>query len=338
MAKRPAQGRGSGGRVTPKARPPGGSVPRPSGRGRVTDTPARPPAGAPEDPAPRRRSLTVAGLLNPGRAAGVPPAERVRPWWGFGDVVLWYLIGRIGAQLVMEFAAVQGGYRQATGGRGSRVGEGIGRLTSRGRLEVTRTLADMPLWLSQVVILLPMWASFIGGAVYATVHKGFGPVRDLKISFRPVDVPVGLAVGMFGQLVLTPALYWVLFRFTGEQDVSASARGITDKATSPALVVLLFLTVGIVAPVAEELFFRGLALQSLIRRFDPAWALVLSSAFFAAVHLSPLLFVALMPFAMLLAGLVLYFGRLGPAIVAHITFNLVTATLLVFEPDLPLPW
>ena len=98
--------------------------------------------------------------------------------------------------------------------------------------------------------------------------------------------------------------------------------------------LLVFVTVGFVAPFAEELFFRGLALQSLVRRFGRVWGLLLSAAFFAVVHGNPLTFVALAPFAIVLGLLVLRFDRLGPAIAAHVGYNLVTATVLVF--DVPL--
>ena len=138
------------------------------------------------------------------------------------------------------------------------------------------------------------------------------------------------------QFVLNPLLYRVLFLFTGELDVSATARNLTSRATSPAAVVFLFVTVGLVAPFAEELFFRGLALQSLFRRFGPVWAVLLSAALFAVVHENPLLFVGLFPLALLLGYLVVRFDRLGPAITTHVTYNLGTATVLVF--GIQLPW
>jgi membrane protease YdiL (CAAX protease family) len=183
--------------------------------------------------------------------------------------------------------------------------------------------------LSQGVLLLPLWACFVGGAVFATVRKGFGPVKDLKIEFRRSDLLVGVAVGLFSQLVMSQVLYKVLFVFTGEQDVSARARDLAGKATSPALTLLLFVTVGLVAPVAEELFFRGLALRSLERRFGRIGGLVLTSAFFAVAHGNPLFVVALFPFGLVLGWLAQRYDRLGPAVVAHVAYNLVTATLLV---------
>jgi membrane protease YdiL (CAAX protease family) len=268
-------------------------------------------------------------------SAGLP-AERTRPWWGFGDVIAWFLVAQVLNLVFSLMVASWAGYAlDRPTGIGSRMGELLGRVTTDQAPTTTKTWADVPLWLSQGVLLLPLWACFIGGSIFATVRKGFGPVKDLKIAIRWIDVPIGLAVGLVSQLIITPLLYRFLFIFTGEQDVSAGARGITDKATSPLLVILVFVTVGFVAPIAEEIFFRGLALQSLVRRFGPLGGILLSSAFFAVAHTNPLYFVALMPFAMVLAWMVLRFDRLGPAFTAHIAFNLVTATLLVFGWEAP---
>ena len=105
------------------------------------------------------------------------------------------------------------------------MGELLGRVATDQPPGTTKTWADVPLWLSQGVLLLSLCACFIGGSVYATVRKGFGPVKDLRIAIRWIDVPIGLGVGIVSQLIVTPLLYRFLFIFTGEQDVSAGARG-----------------------------------------------------------------------------------------------------------------
>jgi membrane protease YdiL (CAAX protease family) len=266
----------------------------------------------------------------------VPPAERVRPWWGFGDVLLWYFVARYLSALITPTLATRLGYPlDVEVGPGSTMGEVMGRVTAGQSPAVTAAFVDMPLWLRQGVFQLPLWACFIGGSIYATTRKGFGPVRDLKLRLRPIDVPVGLAVGLAAQFLLNPLLYRILYVFTGDLDASAAARNLTAKATSPAAVVFLFVTVGLVAPFAEELFFRGLALRSLHRRFGSVWAVVLSSAMFALVHENPVLFVGLFPLAVILAVLVERFDRLGPALTTHVTYNLATAIVLVAGVELP---
>jgi uncharacterized protein len=119
-----------------------------------------------------------------------------------------------------------------------------------------------------------------------------------------------------------------LFNLSSE-DLEEPARGLTDRATDPLGVVLLVLIVGIGAPIVEELFYRGLLLRSLERRFGQAWAVAGSGLLFGATHFQPLQFPALALLGVILALLVLRTGRLGPAIFAHMAFNLVTVAVLV---------
>ena len=55
---------------------------------------------------------------------------------------------------------------------------------------------------------------------------------------------------------------------------------------------------------------------------------MLSSAVFAAVHFQALQFAGLFVFGLVAALLTVRSGRLGPAIWAHIGFNLTTVTVL----------
>ena len=56
-----------------------------------------------------------------------------------------------------------------------------------------------------------------------------------------------------------------------------------ERARGPSLVLFAVLVVT-VAPVAEELLFRGALLRALQRRMSPAWAAFVSALAFAAVH------------------------------------------------------
>jgi membrane protease YdiL (CAAX protease family) len=94
-------------------------------------------------------------------------------------------------------------------------------------------------------------------------------------------------------------------------------------------VILLVLIVGIGAPIVEEIFYRGLAQRSLIRRFGPLWGIVLSSVLFAGSHLELLQFPALVAAGAVFGVLAYRFGRLGPAIVAHMVFNMTAVVALL---------
>ena len=132
-------------------------------------------------------------------------------------------------------------------------------------------------------------------------------------------------------MVMVPVLYWLIFQVIGTKDVSAEARQLTDRATDPLSIVLVFLVVGLGAPLAEEIFFRGFAQRIFGRRIRAAWAIVASAAFFAASHVQLLQFPALFLFGLVLGYMAWRFRRLGPAIWAHVGFNTVTAVTLVFH-------
>jgi uncharacterized protein len=184
-----------------------------------------------------------------------------------------------------------------------------------------------------VVLLasLPFWVTLVGVAVWATATKGNGPTIDLRLSMRALDVPLGLAVGVACQLLVTP-LYWLASLLVGDDfDVSAEARELTDRATGAPGVVALLLIVGVGAPLAEEIFYRGLTQGALEKRgLRWGWALVATSGFFAVGHLQPLQFPALFLFGLVLGALVHRAGRLGPAIWAHLAFNVTAALSLVW--------
>ena len=145
---------------------------------------AKPPAGeAGADGATPRTGFSFRHLFDPN---GTPPGERTRPWWGFGDVIAWFLVAQVLNLVFSLMVASWAGYAlDRPTGIGSRMGKLLGRVTTDQAPTTTKTWADVPLWLSQGVLLLPLWACFLGGSIFATVRKGFGPVKDLKSP--PVD-------------------------------------------------------------------------------------------------------------------------------------------------------
>ncbi|MCK5114228.1 MAG: CPBP family intramembrane metalloprotease [Phycisphaerae bacterium] len=91
--------------------------------------------------------------------------------------------------------------------------------------------------------------------------------------------------------------------------------------------VVVFISTAILAPVVEEIFFRGL-LQSALRRIVSPWvAIGIASVIFAAVHTSQWQY---MPALFVLAVALGYnyerCGRLWPSILMHALFN--SATLI----------
>jgi uncharacterized protein len=240
-------------------------------------------------------------------AAPESPAVADRlPSWGLGDVVLGLAVAIIGANVVTTILLL-----------------GTGRTFDE--------VDDLPLSLLAIG-QAGLWLGLLGVPVMAARYKGSGPFRDFCIAATGRDLWFGGLVGALLQFPVLPILYVPLLelldRTAGE--LEAPARELTDRAGDPLGVVLLVLIVGIGAPVAEEVFYRGLFQGALLKRGAPPWlAIGLSAVVFGAMHLQALQFPALVLFGVVAGILAHRYGRLGPAIAAHIAFNMVTVVALL---------
>jgi len=236
--------------------------------------------------------------LAPGPGAEI---ERVR--WGMGDGLLGILLTIVVPTLVASTVLV------ATG-RDSLAG----------------------LSLSGVALLqIPLWAGLLGAPLWATFLKGRRSLAlDFGLRARWLDVPLGLAVGFATQLALVVliALVYPVLDIDPER-VGTSAEELTSSATDPLGVVLLVALVALAAPLFEELFYRGLWLRAVERRWGTAWAVVTSSLIFGLIHFQLYDLPALVAFGLVAAVLTVRTGRLGPAIFAHVAFNLTAVISLL---------
>jgi membrane protease YdiL (CAAX protease family) len=82
-----------------------------------------------------------------------------------------------------------------------------------------------------------------------------------------------------------------------------------------------FIAACIVAPIAEETFFRGFVMGGLRRRFGVIGALLLGAAFFAILHPPITIFPVIFALGLLLGLLFQTTGSLWPGILLHATFN-----------------
>lgn len=200
------------------------------------------------------------------------------------------------------------------------------------------------LWIGLVGAVLSARSLYRAAGVTQAPTKG-GFLRqlcsDYGISIRAIDVPVGIVVGLAGQYVLTPIFELPLLPFVSHlySRLNAPANSLTKGITGVHFVILgLFVCLG--SPLVEELYFRGLILRSLLgqserllsrnrlRLLAVALPIVVSGVFFGLVHFEPLELLALAGFGMVLGLLAWGTGRLGPGVIAHITFNTATFVAL----------
>lgn len=192
---------------------------------------------------------------------------------------------------------------------------------------------DLALWVT-ALLNVPLWIGLGGAVLLATRRKGSGSLRaDFGLEMRPVDVPVGLIAGFLGQLAIvlvTLPVYKLLGIDTDE--VGQTAEKLADRAVAAPDIVVLVVMVVLCAPVVEELFHRGLVLRSMERRWGTAAAVVGSSLLFSALHFQWYDLLPLSLAGLLFAVLRVRSDRLGPAIWAHVAFNL-TAVISLLAAD-----
>ncbi|HEX9709020.1 MAG TPA: CPBP family intramembrane glutamic endopeptidase [Candidatus Thermoplasmatota archaeon] len=147
----------------------------------------------------------------------------------------------------------------------------------------------------------------------------------------PWHVGVGVGAGL-----LTFA-FTALFLDTLLRVLEPLGFGLAEDAAGPALGVgsfsdylTLLPAVAVLAPVAEELFFRGYALGGLAQRGYVGPGVIITSALFAAIHLNPFTFIPLMAAGTVLAGVYLRTGSLVAPIVGHAANNFLALTLAYF--------
>ncbi|HYX44117.1 MAG TPA: hypothetical protein VE760_03670, partial [Acidimicrobiales bacterium] len=177
---------------------------------------------------PRDRTRTVASEQGEGEEAASPGRVTARPEvrWGMGDAAAGAGIGFFASAVAASI------WTAATGAD----------------VESLGTLAAGQIGL---------WLGFLGWPLIASRVKGSRSlVDDFGLGARPWDA-LGLVAGVVCQLVVLPVLYLLLELVTGDLDVEGPARTMTDRAHGSGLVLLVLLVV-IGAPLAEEVFFRGL--------------------------------------------------------------------------------
>lgn len=232
--------------------------------------------------------------------------------------------------------------------------------------EGTRILV---LVLIQDVVLLALtvlvfWAGVFAARRFGSEEAGYG-LGALGLA-RPkggyvVGTALGLAVGagtLVASLILTPLSLYVAQRLGYSTDLRTqeplmrSVREWVAESPGTAIPAAIFVMI-VFAPAVEEIIFRGAIFGGLYRLFaflssrlagregggkkgeatgtalPLAFAALLSSAFFALLHLEPLILPALLTLAVALCVLYRKTGSILPTFVTHATFNSLAVLVIV---------
>lgn len=226
--------------------------------------------------------------------------------WTYGDVIALFFGGLVGSLVAIGVAlAVNGGDELAT--------VPLLLVSSLGQASVT-----------------------LGLLAYMSRSRGTGS-WDLDFGFRFELADLrGIFFGMALQIVVIIVVLLPLAALLGiddppQQDVADIAG---DASSLGARLAVMFVLV-VVAPLSEELLFRGVLLSRLRRGLSPNNAVVVSAALFAGIHLIDPDAAFVVP-GLFVIGLVLGYqalrsGRIGLSIMTHAGVNLLAAIALVFD-------
>jgi membrane protease YdiL (CAAX protease family) len=240
--------------------------------------------------------------VDPGPSSSSPEPVDLTPYrlgWGIGDFVWIYIAGIVA----------------------SVVGVSVG-------FALTGDTSDHTGAITTALSTLAQFGTWFGCVVWIAHTKGHGVRRDfgLTVQIRDWWAPfAGIGLFLIGTVMITPLVNIVNEHQAVVDDL--------DKAGGAKLAVFAVVA-ALVAPVCEELLFRGLLLRALRRRMSPTAAVIVQALAFALAHpmLSPTLGdFAVVPALFLLgavSGIVATRkGDLSASIMMHIGFNLITTLL-----------
>jgi hypothetical protein len=115
---------------------------------------------------------------------------------------------------------------------------------------------------------------------------------------------------------------WLIPIFTGARFENPQVEAITGGLQlSPLDLLLLLVLIAVVAPIAEELFFRGMLYPIMRRRWGAGWAMVLNALVFALAHFLPVLIPGLFFVGLILAVVRERSQSVLPGILLHVLQN-----------------
>lgn len=172
----------------------------------------------------------------------------------------------------------------------------------------TRLIQSAGSLLVELIFLLPVFLIF----AWRHIHwkfLGFGkfPLKTLGI---------GIVLLFAGYMIIIPHNY--LLYELGVDTQGDQIFEIFSKLESPAW----FIAAGaIVAPLVEEIFFRGFLLQGFRQKYGGLSAILLSSFIFASAHLDPVAFIPTLVLGCVLAYMYHISNSVWPGIIFHFGIN-----------------
>lgn len=259
----------------------------------------------------------------PQNAAAAPDNEATAKKWGLWDVAIgiaiFFIINIVGGVVIYASA------------------EFIKSLQASNS-ELTELINTSTMLLAGATSAAALLIAFLGYPWFTTKRKGLGLRNDLGFSFRWFDIPLGIGAGLL-TMSAGASIGYIYQQLTGAKP-QGNTTSVSESSSSILVFVIIAITVAVIAPICEEVFFRGLLMRSLEKRFNNnVVAILISSVVFGVMHIitggsAIFVVVSTTTFGVCFGVLAATTKRLGPSIIAHTTLNTIVVAALFLQTQL----
>lgn len=235
-----------------------------------------------------------------------------RPWWVAALLPVWVLIAFYASQVII-----------------------IGLLLLLQWANVPITAMNETVYNSSITALVYVLAILITIGVPWGIRRSRTTRKDVGLERLPSWQDIALApAGFFVYLLLSAGLLALLSSFLPFIDVDQAQDVGFSQLTQRYELILAFITLVVIAPVAEEILFRGYLFGKL-RAYAPLWvAIIVTSLLFGLVHQAWNVGIDTFALSIILCLLRVVSGSLWPAILLHMIKNGIAFYLLFINPTL----
>lgn len=184
---------------------------------------------------------------------------------------------------------------------------------------------------SLVAIILPVF--------FLLRRVGSGFARQVRLTAPRVPRVGYIVIATLATLVIVDQIYLINQQFSPvPQEYVESLKDL--RPADGWNFALIFFGLCVVAPIAEELVFRGMIQQIFTRNIGAVAGFLLAGLIFGAVHLNPHLLISISFFGVFLSFVYYATSNLAYSIIAHALFNIIALLQLTFwgvseDADLP---
>lgn len=201
-------------------------------------------------------------------------------------------------------------------------------LSGQMKMETSQTFSPPPvIW---VVLLIGNQIPFLGVALFLRWrYKSTGRILPALfegpyVSAILIGIVSGLAMAGFG--IVHALIATALFGKASTDAMEDLMRTLLAAAGDPLILSGLVLSIAVLAPFCEELFFRGAIFSTARSAENARAAAIVSSVLFAVAHVNPMMFTYYLVFGFTMCWLASKTRTIAAPIAAHITVN-ATATI-----------